>query len=184
MLEKKGKKRWIVVGIVAVLVIVIVIGLVAGGSKQKAPQSEGTVEKITKRTIANSITGNGVVESADKQDVTGGSYGMTVSSVNVAVGDIVAEGDVICSFDTDDIDTQIRDLQERISETEAERATQNADYDERMTDATNSRTEQLETATENKKKAEDDLKEAKAELKSRKKKYDKAVKDAKKKGEK
>lgn len=185
MLEKKGKKHWIIIGVAVVVIIAMVIGIVAVSSFQNdVPQIEGSVEKITKRTIANSISGNGVVEAADKQDVNGGSYGMTVSTVNVEVGDIVAEGDVICVFDTSDIDDQIKDLQQSIYDIETDRAAQNADYDQRMVDATNSRNEQLTTAINNRDAAKEELKAAKKELKARKKKYDDAVADAKKKDEK
>ena len=184
MLEKKGKKRWIIIGIVAVVILSIVLGIVAAGANKQEESIEGTIEKLTKRTIANSISGNGVIESANKQDVTGGSYGMKVSTVNVAVGDVVAEGDVICVFDTEDIDEQIKDLQERINDTESERATQNAEYDQRMTDASSSRTEQITTATNNKTEAEAELAEAQVELDARQKKYDDAVAEAEAKGEK
>lgn len=185
MLEKKGKKRWIIIGVAVVLIIALVIGVTAAGSfKNDTSQTTGSIEKITKRTIANSISGNGVVESADKQDVTGGSYGSKVSTVNVEVGDMVGVGDVICVFDTTDIDEQIANVQQNIVDTEADRAVQNADYDQRMVDATNDRNEQLETAIKNRDDAKAELKEAKKELKARKKKYDKAVAEAEKKGEK
>lgn len=178
MLEKKGKKRWIIIGVVAVVIIAIVVGVAAAGaSKQDVVQTEGSVEKITKRTIANSISGNGVVEAANKQDVTGGSYGMTVATVNVEVGDTVAEGDVICVFDTEDIDEQIKDLQQRINDTEADRAAQNADYDQRMVDANTDRQEQINTATANLEEAKADLAEAEADLEQKQAEYEAYIND-------
>lgn len=183
MLEKKGKKRWIIIGVAAVLIIAFVIGIIAVvSSKQELVQQEGTIERITKRTIANSISGNGVVESAEKQDVTGGFFGMTVSTVNVEVGDVVAKGDVICVLDTSDIDEQIQNLQQSIYDTEIERAAQNAEYDQRVADATTSRNEQLSTATTNRDEAQKELEEAKKELEARKKKYEEAVAAAEKMG--
>ena len=144
MSVKKGKKRWIVVGVVALVVVALVIGVASIGSQSKpAATSQGTVEFITKRNIANSITGNGVIEASNSEDVTGGSYGMKVESVNVEVGQIVNEGDIICKFDTSDIDEQIADLQTRINDTEADRKEQNAKYDERIADADADRKEQI-----------------------------------------
>lgn len=178
MLEKKSKKRWVIIGVVAVVIIAILIGVAASGSKKNVVEQSGTVEKITRRTIANSITGNGVVESADKQDVTGGSYGMKVDSVKVEVGDVVAEGDVICTFDTSDIDEQIKDLKQRISDTEADRAEQNANYDERIADANADRAEQIATATNNLNKANADLAEAEAVLAQKRAEYDAYINDA------
>ncbi len=165
MLEKKGKKRWIVIGVVAVVVIALLIGIgVSGASKNDVSQSAGTVEKITKRTIANSISGNGVVEAANKQEVTGGSYGMKVATVDVALGDAVSKGDIICRFDTESINEQIADIQERIKDAEENRASQNADYDQRIADVNTNRAEQLQTAVNNLAKAEADLAKAEAEL--------------------
>lgn len=183
MLEKKGKKRWIIIGVIAVVIIAIVVVAAMGTSKDKEPQVAGAIEKITKRTIANSITGNGVIESANKQDVMGGSFGLKVATVNVAVGDVVSEGDIICVFDTEDIDERIKDLQERIAEVESDREAQNADYDERMEEASDNRADQIETAENHKAEAEADLAEAEAELTVRQQKYDAAVAEAEALGE-
>lgn len=178
MLEKKGKKRWIIVVIAVIVILALCIGVgAAGSSKTDTAQSEGTVEKIIKRTIANSISGNGVVEAANKQDVTGGSYGMKVVEVNVKVGDVVAAGDIICTFDTSDIDDQIKDLKQRISDTEADRKAQNAKYDEQMTDANADREEQLQKANENLAEAQADLAEAEAQLAQKKAEYDAYIND-------
>ena len=171
MLEKKSKKRGIIIGVVVlVIVAVLVVAGVISSSKNNATQTGGSVEKITKRTIANSISGNGVVESASKQEVTGGSYGMKVETVKVEAGDVVTEGQVICVFDTDDIDEQIKDLQQRIQEIEEERVTQNAEYDQEMINADANRAQKLANANAEKEEAEKELKEAKKELKARKKK--------------
>lgn len=176
MIEKKRKKRWVIIGIITIVVVAIVIGIVAVISSQKdVAQVEGTVEKITKRTIANSISGNGVVESVNRQDVTGGSFGAKVATVNVEVGDVVEEGDVICVFDTESIDELIADLRERVEDAEADRATQNANFDQRMVDADANRQEQLATAWNNLTEAEIELAEAEGELIARQQRYDDAV---------
>jgi len=173
MALKKGKKRWIVLGVVALLVVALVIGVVSmGNSSNQAAQSQGTVEFVTKRTIANSITGNGVIEASNSEEVTGGSYGMKVETVNVEVGQIVNEGDIICKFDTSDIDEQISDLQTRINETESDRKEQNANYDERIADSKENREEQLNTARENLAEAQADLAEAEAELAKKQAEYE------------
>ncbi len=184
MVEKKGKKRWIVIGSIIIILIVGIGVIMSGALTEKEPEINGTIEKITKRTIANSITGNGVVESADKLDVTGGSYGSQVELVNVELGDMVEAGDVICVFNTDDIDKQIKSLQEDIAEAEADRAVRNAEYDQEMIDADANRAQKLADANAEKEEAEKELKEAKKELKARKKNYDDAVAEAKEKGEK
>ena len=146
---KIGKKKWII--IVAVLVIAaIVIGVISSSANKTQEETvSGTVSFIEKRTIANSISGNGVVEASSKENVVGGSYGMKVKSVHVEVGDVVAEGDIICVFDTADIEERIADLQEQAIDAENERAKQNAEYDQQIIDAEGDRVEQLNTAKAN-----------------------------------
>ena len=69
MSEKKGRKKWPVIVIAVVLVFALVAGVVITGISKASDQSAGgTVEFITKRTIANSITGNGTVEAAVKEN--------------------------------------------------------------------------------------------------------------------
>ncbi len=175
MSQKNSKKKWIIIAI-AVAIIAIVIGVVvAANSGKSAEGPQGTVEFITKRTIANSISGNGTIEAANKEDVTGGSYGMTVESVNVAEGDIVNKGDIICVFDTSNIDEQIESVEEQIAEYKSNKTTQLADYDKQIEDSKNSTAEDLEEAKANLATAEAELVEAEAELAARQKKYDDAV---------
>lgn len=172
MSAKKGKKKWIIIIVAVVLVVAIVLGLVfAGGSKQEQTTS-GAVELITKRTIANSITANGTVEAANTENVTGGSYGMQVETVNVKEGDIVAAGDVICTFNTEDIDEQIKNVQDNIAETKTDKETQLADYDEQIADQQNTNAENLAEAKEDLAEAEADLKKAQDSLAQKQAEYD------------
>lgn len=172
MSSKLGKKKWFIV-IAIVIVVALVIGVVAlSTSKSPQPEVSGTVDVITKRNIAISISGNGTVETATKEDVTGGFYGATVSSVKVAEGDMIYAGDVICVFDTSDYEEQIADYQQQIADVESERKTQNADYDQRIADSEESTAEQLETAKENLANAKVELEEEEAELEARQKAYD------------
>lgn len=178
MLEKKGKKRWIVIGVVAIVILSLVIGAIGLFSNDdNAKNPGGSVQKISKRTIANSISGNGVIESANSEDITGGSYGMKVSEVLVAEGDIVVAGDVICIFDTTDIDDQISVLNTRINEMEADRTTKNADYDQQMVDADAERAENLAKAQENLAKAQAELEEAEADLAAKIAEYEAYIND-------
>ncbi len=162
---KTGKKKWIIIVVAVLVIAAIVIGAIgSSGSKAQAVTSQGTVAYIEKRTIANSISGNGVVEAAEKEDIVGGSYGMEVKSVHVEEGDVVAAGDIICVFDTTDLEERIADLQEQAIEAENDRATQNADYDQQIIDNENSRIEQLNTAKANLAEAEATLAAEKKEL--------------------
>lgn len=173
MSAKNGKKKWIIILVVVVVIIAIILGLVfVGGSKQEEEATSGTVELITKRTIANSITANGTVEAASTETVTGGSYGMQVESVRVKEGDIIAAGDVICVFNTEDIDEQIKNVRDNITETKTDKETQLADYDEQIAEQQANNAEQLAQAQENLATAEADLKAAQDSLAKKQAEYD------------
>lgn len=173
MSAKNGKKKWIIILVVVVVIIAIILGLVfVGGSKQEEEAASGTVELITKRTIANSITANGTVEAASTETVTGGSYGMQVESVRVKEGDIIAAGDVICVFNTEDIDEQIKNVRDNITETKTDKETQLADYDEQIAEQQANNAEQLAQAQENLATAEADLKAAQDSLAKKQAEYD------------
>lgn len=177
MSTKNGKKKWIVIIVAVVLVVAVVIGAIASSSsKEKEAEVGGSVELITKRTIANSITGNGTVEAANKENVTGGSYGMKVATVEVEEGDVVEAGDIICTFDTEDIDEQIKSVKENIADTKEDKETQLADYDEQIADAKKTNKENLKEAKADLKQAEEDLAVAKAEREKKQKEYDEYLK--------
>lgn len=164
MTAKKGTKKWII-PVAVVLVLVLVIGLVVAGAGQSQQETAGgSAELIARRTIANSITANGTIEAANKENLTGGSYGAKVESVNVKLGDVVAAGDVICVFNTDDIDEQIKTVQDNIAETKKDKQEQLAEYDEQIADQKASNAEDLEEAKEDLAEAEEKLAEEKEEL--------------------
>ena len=171
MSKKRGKKKWIII-LAVVVVIVLIAGLALSGmGKQKQDTASGSVELITKRTIANSITANGSIEAANTENVTGGSYGMTVETVNVNEGDVVAAGDIICTFNTEDIDEQIKNVQNNIADAKSDKQTQLADYDEQIADRKTSNVEDLAEAKANLAEAEETLAQEKAELEKWEKKY-------------
>lgn len=165
MSEKLGKKKWIVIAVAIVVVIALIIGVVvASSSKNATTEVTGSVDVITKRNIATSINGSGTIETATKEDVTGGTYGTTVETVYVVEGDVIEAGDIICVFDTTDYEEQIADLEQQIKDTEADRKTQNADYDDQIAERETSIAEDLATAKEKLADAETELADAETEL--------------------
>lgn len=171
MSAKKGKKKWmIIVAIVLVLALIIGIAVVGAGQKQEK-EVGGSIELVTKRTIANSISANGSVEAANKENVTGGSYGMKVETLNVKEGDIVAAGDVLCVFNTDDVDEQIKTTEENIANAKNDKSEQVADYDEQIAEQKASNEADLTEAKEKLAEAETKLAQEKEELAKWEKKY-------------
>ena len=171
MSAKRGKKKWIII-VAIVVVLALIIGLaLSGAGKQKEGTVNGSVELVTKRTIANSITANGSIEAANTENVTGGSYGAKVETVSVKLGDVVAAGDIICTFNTDDIEEQIKTVQNNIADAKSDKQTQIADYDKQIAERGTSNAEDLAEAKENLIEAEATLAEEKAELAKWEQKY-------------
>ena len=171
MSAKKGKKKWMII-VAIVLVLALIIGVVVVGAGQKQEQEVGgSIELVTKRTIANSISANGSVEAANKENVTGGSYGMKVETLNVKEGDIVAAGDVLCVFNTDDVDEQIKTTEENIANAKNDKSEQVADYDEQIAEQKASNEADLTEAKEKLAEAETKLAQEKEELAKWEKKY-------------
>lgn len=173
-MKKIGKKKWII--IVAVIVVVAIIVGVANSASGKKTENvvTGTVAMIEKRTIANSINGNGTVESAEKEDVTGGSMGMEVVSVNVEAGDTVTAGDIICVFDTDDLQDRVEDLQEQVADVEEARVEYNEEQDRQQIEAVGNQQSNLNQLVEDLKVAKEELKAEEKELVNRQRAFEEA----------
>ena len=161
---KNGKKKWIII-IAIVLVAAIGIGaIVVSATKKEEVTVSGTISYVEKRTIANSINGNGTVEASSKEDITGGSYGMKVKSVHVKEGDVVQIGDIICVFDTEDLEERREELRVQAIEAEEQKAEQNAEYDREIEKEELDKRVELATANENLQEALVELQEEQSEL--------------------
>lgn len=175
MFKTKGKKKWVIIIIAAVVVVAVIIGIVVWQTpKSEEPTMGGTIDYVTRRTIANSISGNGTIEAVNTESVMGGSFGMTIETIAVEVGDVVSAGDLICTFNTESIDEQIASIQESISDTKKSKSTQLAEYDKQIADVNSANTKLIENATESLTKAQADLTDAQTELEETEKKYNEA----------
>lgn len=109
MTKKKAGKKWI-----AVPVILIIAGaavFVMWGGKENSQQKAGnwTTEAVTSGTIRVTTEGNGSIEAAEERSVSS-DYTVKIETVHVENGDVVEEGDVIASVDTDSVTEQIDQL--------------------------------------------------------------------------
>ena len=173
-MKKLGKKKWMII-VPAIVILAIIVGVAASASNKKTENAaSGTVATIEKRTIANSINGNGTVEPLEKEDVTGGSMGMKVVEIRVEEGDTVVAGDIICIFDTKDLQDRVKDLEEQIADIEESRVEANEEQDRQQIEAVYLQQTNLESLTEELKVAKNDLKAAKNELANRQNAYEAA----------
>ncbi|MDR7315401.1 HlyD family efflux transporter periplasmic adaptor subunit [Brevibacillus nitrificans] len=106
------KKRWWIIGSVAAVLVVGVVGFNMMGSKQ-AMGLPVNIGAATKSALESRILTSGVVTVEDKQklfvNVTG-----TLREFSVKEGDKVKKGQVIGKIDTTDVESRILDLEAQL----------------------------------------------------------------------
>ena len=117
---KQGKKkRWIIIAAICMAVTIAGVIFVVSRPKQKqTTYAYIRTTTLTKGSLEDSISTTGTVESAETSNVTT-NLNYPVKSVNVAVGDSVKTGDVICTLDTSDLESQIEREQENLEKSKA-----------------------------------------------------------------
>lgn len=117
---KKCFKIAIIVG--AMLLSMLNMTACNGSSNDDASYTEGTyfenVMPYQAQDLSDFISVSGTVESESSMNVTS-SVNAKITKLNVAIGDYVNEGDVLCVFDNSDIKQQITDLETSIKNASA-----------------------------------------------------------------
>lgn len=133
---KNNKKRNRIILIVVLCVVafgVIVFAIVYSTSTKKR-EDEGTVEKIAKHDVEQTVDAAGVVDSISLEEVKSPVFGSKIKKVYVKKGDTVAPGQVICQLDTTDLQKSYVELQKSISQTKADKIKYNQEYDKYLAD--------------------------------------------------
>ncbi len=113
----KKHKKLVIFLCVALLIaagIIIVSSRAKRAMAQLAELSEETAT-VERRSIQSSVSSTGTIISDSTRSLTASLTGLEVLSVNVEVGDVVAVGDPICSFDTSDIEDNLADAEKSLS---------------------------------------------------------------------
>ncbi len=117
VVKTRKKKRWSIIAVICVVVLIFsVVFLIKKPKEEKKTYSYIRTTTLKKGSLEDSISTTGTVESAQKSNVTT-DMNYTISTVNVAVGDTVKKGDVICTLDTTDLEKQIDREKENLSKT-------------------------------------------------------------------
>ena len=104
---KKGTKIFLILAVVIVVIAAALIGLVRAGQSALEAMTTGAASytALERMDLANTLSVSGNIQSADVkkvyQEATGAGKAL---QVNVEVGDTVAEGDVLCVFDSTDLE--------------------------------------------------------------------------------
>lgn len=145
----KNKKRTIM--IIIIIAAVAAILFYSRIKTNKVSETEPTVvtEEVTRTTLTSSIAATGTIKSKVVTDVTTSDFGETglkVTGVNVTVGDVASEGDVLCTFDVSDAKDQLTDLKEAQAKEEATEAASKKSAQRAYNSAISSKNTQLEAA--------------------------------------
>lgn len=104
---KKGTKIFLILAVVIVVIAAALIGLVRAGQSALEAMTTGAASytALERMDLTNTLSVSGNIQSADVkkvyQEATGAGKAL---QVNVEVGDTVAEGDVLCVFDSADLE--------------------------------------------------------------------------------
>ncbi len=124
--KKKKKKIIITIVVIAAAAVVAFAGWHAHQKKQiESIMPTVTTDQVSRKTLTSSIAATGTIKSKVVTDVTAGGVGETglkVTGVNVKVGDVVSEGDVLCTFDVSSAKEQLADVKEAQAKAEAAEA--------------------------------------------------------------
>ena len=137
LFEGKKKIIWIVAAVLIVIAVAVVIILnVVKGKNGASGDDEGYVEvasPLAKHDLSGSINVSGTVESREVLAVTTELTNSKIKELNVALGDRVEEGDVLCTFDDETIKENIDALEKAVSQTEKDQAKALADAQRSLT---------------------------------------------------
>lgn len=119
---KPKKKKWIV-PVVVIVIVVVLVALLGSAVKNMTKQVEAIanmveVEAVQKRDLSDTISLKGTISGASSTNVTS-KAASEITAINVQVGDIVKEGDLLCTLDATSIEENIADLQKTLSNTNA-----------------------------------------------------------------
>jgi HlyD family secretion protein len=104
----KNKKKWIIVGcIIVVVVVLVLVGLNNMKAQAEAQNAAVQTKELQKITLADTVNVTGTVQSSNNTKVYSQTATLAVKTVNVAVGDKVNAGDVLCVLNTDSLEKQI-----------------------------------------------------------------------------
>ena len=154
---KKGKKKVVIIVLVVLIIVVAVIGNAVKKMTSQVATAVNTVEvePVQKRDLSDTISLKGTVSGITKNNATSKALA-EVTAVNVQVGDIVKEGDVLCTLDSSTIKDQVADLERDMSDTNATNSINSQQTAETVSRAKEDQQTQLAAAQ----KAIDDAKDA------------------------
>jgi HlyD family secretion protein len=125
--KKKKQKRTRTIIIIGAAAVVVAVGIILAVTlSKKGGDSTSTLSyratAVSTGTISTTIDGSGTLAALESQDVTT-TQESTVTSVNFKPGDAIKAGDVVMTMTSTEVESQLSDLQDQLSDTRASLAT-------------------------------------------------------------
>ena len=125
--KKKKQKRTRTIIIVSAAAVVVAVGIILAVTlSKKGGDSTSTLSyratAVSTGTISTTIDGSGTLAALESQDVTT-TEESTVTSVNFKPGDAIKAGDVVMTMTSTEVESQLSDLNDQLSDTRASLAT-------------------------------------------------------------
>lgn len=121
MKDKMGKKKKVlIIVLVIVALLAVLIGTAVHNMTKAVEMVMNTVEvePVQLRDLSDTISLKGTIAGASSTNVTSKAVA-EITAMNVQVGDIVQEGDVLCTLDSASIEEKIADLEKSVSNAQA-----------------------------------------------------------------
>lgn len=121
MNDKKGKKKKVlIIVLVIVALLAVLIGTAVHNMTKAVEMVSNTVEvePVQLRDLSDTISLKGTIAGASSTNVTSKAVA-EITALNVQVGDIVQEGDVLCTLDSASIEQKLTELEKSVSNANA-----------------------------------------------------------------
>ena len=110
--EKIKKHKKLTIVLIIVLSIAISGGAIASNMNMKKEQmmammNQTQTSKVERRTLVSSVSATGTLTSVNSKDVVVDLNGVEVKSVSVELGDMVEAGQILCEFNSEDIEENL-----------------------------------------------------------------------------
>lgn len=117
---KKKKKKVLIIVLAIVVVLAVIIGIMIKNMTKQVEMVGNLVqvEPVQVRDLSDTISLKGTIEGESRTNIVSKAVS-EVMAVNVRVGDIVKEGDVLCTLDSASIQEQISELEKNLSNSKA-----------------------------------------------------------------
>lgn len=120
--QKVKKHKKLTIAGVIILILAIVATTVISSAKEKKEQmmammNQTQTSKVEKRTLVSSVSATGTLTSVKSKEILVDLSGVEVKSVSVELGDMVEAGQVICEFDSADVEENLAEAKTALNVT-------------------------------------------------------------------